>query len=174
MSEYGTVTAPNTVRLERVLPGPIERVWEYLTVSEKRARWLAAGEMELRVGGRVALTWDNDKLSQGEEAPEEFRCKSVSVEGRVTECEPPRLLRFTWLKDEHESEVSFELSPRGKDVAMVLTHRRLSGRDGMVGVSGGWHTHVGVLIALLRGETPTPFWSTFVRLKEEYERRIPR
>lgn len=38
MSDYGTHSEPNTLRLERVLPGPIERVWEYLTDSEKRAR----------------------------------------------------------------------------------------------------------------------------------------
>lgn len=36
MSEYGVVTEPGTVRIQRVLPGPIERVWAYLTESEKR------------------------------------------------------------------------------------------------------------------------------------------
>jgi hypothetical protein len=34
--DYGVVTAPDTVHLERLLPGPIERVWSYLTDSEKR------------------------------------------------------------------------------------------------------------------------------------------
>lgn len=31
MSEYGVVTEPDAVRFKRVLPGPIERVWAYLT-----------------------------------------------------------------------------------------------------------------------------------------------
>ncbi len=55
MNEYGVVTEPRTVYFERLLPGPIERVWAYITESEKRGKWLATGEMELRVGGRVDL-----------------------------------------------------------------------------------------------------------------------
>jgi len=34
-----TLLAPATMRLERLLPGPVERVWAYLTESEKRAAW---------------------------------------------------------------------------------------------------------------------------------------
>ena len=62
MSEFGVVTEARTLRIRRVLPGPIERVWAYLTESEKRGRWLAAGPMELRVGGRVELTFRNTDL----------------------------------------------------------------------------------------------------------------
>jgi uncharacterized protein YndB with AHSA1/START domain len=47
------------MRLERLLPGPVERVWAYLTESEKRATWLCGGEFELRVGGRVRLEFDH-------------------------------------------------------------------------------------------------------------------
>ena len=35
-SKMGTSTEPGTVRLERLLPGPIERAWAYLTESDKR------------------------------------------------------------------------------------------------------------------------------------------
>ena len=52
MNEYGVITHPDTVRLERLLPGPIERVWDYLTDSKKRGTWLATGTMDLRVGGK--------------------------------------------------------------------------------------------------------------------------
>jgi uncharacterized protein YndB with AHSA1/START domain len=37
MNDYGTIAAPAEVRFERLLPGPIETVWAYLTESEKRA-----------------------------------------------------------------------------------------------------------------------------------------
>jgi uncharacterized protein YndB with AHSA1/START domain len=47
MDKYGTIIAPNTIRFERLLPGPIERVWAYLTDPEKRAKWLASGPMDL-------------------------------------------------------------------------------------------------------------------------------
>ena len=45
-SAYGVLTEPATLRIERLLPGPIERVWAYLTESDLRRKWLAAGEMQ--------------------------------------------------------------------------------------------------------------------------------
>src|SRR5690606_7556689 len=47
----GEIMDAHTVRFERVLPGPIERVWACLTEPEKRRTWLAGGTMELREGG---------------------------------------------------------------------------------------------------------------------------
>ena len=58
-----TLIKPSTIRLERLLPGPVERVWAYLTESKQRATWLAAGEFDLRLGGKVELIFDNDRLS---------------------------------------------------------------------------------------------------------------
>ena len=52
---FATMPAPATVRIERLLPGPIERVWAYLTESDKRRRWFAAGPMDLQPGGRRRL-----------------------------------------------------------------------------------------------------------------------
>lgn len=46
---YGALTGPATLTIQRLLPGPIERVWAYLTQSDLRRQWLAAGEMEMRV-----------------------------------------------------------------------------------------------------------------------------
>src|SRR5688572_17308230 len=51
VDDYGVVTAPDTVRIERLLPGPIQRVWDYLTESELRGKWFASGELDARVGG---------------------------------------------------------------------------------------------------------------------------
>ena len=92
MSEFGVVTEARTLRIRRVLPGPIERVWAYLTESEKRGRWLAAGPMELRVGGRVELTFRNTDLSaHAEPAPDKYKkYEGAGIQGRVTRCDPPR------------------------------------------------------------------------------------
>ena len=49
--DYGV----SPVRLERTLPDPIERVWAYLTESEKRAKWFAAGPMGLKPGGKLTF-----------------------------------------------------------------------------------------------------------------------
>jgi len=82
LSGYGVSPAPATVRLERMLPGPIERVWAYLTESDLRGQWLATGAMDLRVGGKVELVWRNDELSgraadRPSDMPEEHRMEST-------------------------------------------------------------------------------------------------
>ena len=58
-SKLGTSPEPATVRLERLLPGPIERVWAYLTEADKRATWFAGGVFDLRVGGKANLYFDH-------------------------------------------------------------------------------------------------------------------
>jgi uncharacterized protein YndB with AHSA1/START domain len=175
IGEFGVVTERRTVRFQRVLPGPIERVWAYLTESEKRSRWLASGPMELRVGGRMELNFRNSDLSpHAEPTPDKYKkYEEHSVCGRMTRCDPPRILSYTWGGEASDSEVTFELSPRGQEVLLVLTHRRLSGRAGMVSVAGGWHTHLGILTDQLEGREPRPFWSTHAQLEAEYERRLP-
>ena len=64
-----TLIEPGTVKLERLLPGPVERVWAYLTESDKRAKWLAGGEFDLRVGGKIRLEFNNSSLSREKNAP---------------------------------------------------------------------------------------------------------
>jgi uncharacterized protein YndB with AHSA1/START domain len=177
MSEFGVVTAPRTLRIRRVLPGPVERVWAYLTESEKRGRWLATGPMELRVGGRVELNFRHaDLCAPPEPTPDKYRQAEggLTIQGRITRCDPPRLLSYTWGEGGADpSEVTFELTPEGESVLLVLTHRRLRDRGQMLSVSGGWHTHLGILVDDLAGREPQPFWSTFARLEAEYDRRLP-
>jgi uncharacterized protein YndB with AHSA1/START domain len=47
---FGSLGEDATLTLERMLPGSIDRVWAYLTESDLRRQWLAAGTMEMRVG----------------------------------------------------------------------------------------------------------------------------
>ena len=176
IDEYGIATEARTVRLERVLPGPIERVWAYLTESEKRGKWFASGPMELRAGGRLEFHFHNSDLTpQGEPTPERYKeCEGMVSNGRVTRCEPPHVLSFTWGEElGDESEVTFELADREGQVLMVLTHRRLRNRTEMVSVASGWHVHVGVLIDHLNGRELKPFWSTLEKLEAEYDKRLP-
>ena len=171
---YGVVTGPGTLRLERMLPGPIERVWAYLTEPEKREKWFAAGEMEPREGGRFEPVFHNSKLSaHNEPTPERFqKYEGSSFESRILRYDPPRLLSYTW-GGKADSEVSFELTPEGSNVLLVVTHSRLPTRKDMLSVSSGWHAHLGILNALLEGREPGPFWSEIERLGAEYEQRIP-
>ena len=60
---YGTLIEPTTLKMQRLLPGPIERIWAYLVESDKRRKWLAAGQMELKVGAPFEFVWRNDELT---------------------------------------------------------------------------------------------------------------
>jgi hypothetical protein len=80
--------------------------------------------------------------------------------GYISGCDPSRVLSSTGAKPGEDSEVTFELTPRGADVIMVLTHRRLADRDAMVSITSGWHTHVGLLTDILNGHELSGFWST--------------
>lgn len=174
---YGTPISRDTIRFERVLPGPIERVWTYLTDSEKRGKWLASGTMELRVGGAVHLVFKNDDLSSPPSFPNakyaSMRGCAVPLAGRITRYEAPTLLAFTWGESEAPSEVEFRLVPVKGEVKLTLTHTRLPNRDEALSVSGGWHTHLGILIDQLSGRAPRPFWPEHARLESEYEERLP-
>ncbi|HEX2138307.1 MAG TPA: SRPBCC family protein [Woeseiaceae bacterium] len=176
--EYLTRPAPDTLRLERLLPGPIERVWSYLTDSEKRGQWLASGEMDLRVGGPVEHVFDNSNLAGQEDPPPAKYARHASpstLRGRVTACEPPHLLAYTWGESSGtDSLVTFELQRQGEQVLLVLTHSRIVAHDDLIGAAAGWHTHIGILADRLAGRQPPRFWPTHTRLEAEYEQRIPR
>ena len=181
MNDYGVLLAPRTVRLERMLPGPIERVWSYLVDSDKRGEWLASGTMEPRVGGKVEMWFNHSALTPHEEVtPEQYRKydgKSAAVTGRVLKWEPPRLLAIEWPHENNSttaSDVTFELEPQGKNVLLTITHRNLRDRTEVVGVSGGWHVHTGILVDKINGRVPKPFWAEHEKLAKEYEERIPR
>ena len=168
---YGVLTEPATLTIQRMLPGPIERVWAYITESDLRRKWLASGEMEMKVGAPFEFVWRNSELTDPPgKRPEGFG-EEHRMESRITELDPPRKLAFTWGKE--DSDVSFALEPKGEKVLLTMVHRRLPTRGMMVGVSTGWHAHLDMLATRLNDEKSEPFWDRFTRLRAEYDRRIP-
>jgi uncharacterized protein YndB with AHSA1/START domain len=167
---YGELIEPTTLRIQRLLPGPVERIWAYLTDSDLRKKWLAAGVMEMKVGAPVELVWRNDELNdppgkRPDGFPEEQRMRS-----RITELEPLRKLSIAW---NNSGDVTFELEPKGAGVLLTVTHRRLPDRSTMLKVSAGWHMHLDILAARANDQTPAPFWEGWARLHQEYDRRLP-
>jgi uncharacterized protein YndB with AHSA1/START domain len=167
---YGELTEPTTLKIQRLLPGPIERVWAYLTESERRRQWLAAGEMEMKVGAAFEFVWRNDELSNppGERPPgfpEEQR-----MQCQITALDPYRKLTFTW---QGSGDVSFELEPKGEQVLLTVIHRRLPDRKTLLMVAAGWHMHLDILVARATDKAPAPFWDGWSRLQRDYDQRIP-
>ncbi len=170
LNDYGVLTEPGTLRIERLLPGPVERIWSYLVDSDLRRQWLASGPMEEKVGAPLELVWRNDELNDAPSARPEGIPDEHRMQSEVTEIDPPRKLAISWSET---GGVLFELEPRGDDVLLTLTHRRIGDRSRLLNISAGWHTHLDILSAKLRDETPPLFWEGWSRLKAEYAERIP-
>jgi len=172
----GEYIADDTIRFERLLPGPIERVWAFLVEPEKRSRWLCAGRTDASEGGKVEMHFNNAELSNQPDLPppEKYKdmCGEIRFEGRVLDYEPPTLLRHTWDFEGDYSEVTFELSSLKEQVKLVLTHKRLKTRDDLTGVGAGWHTHLDMLADVMNGREPEGFWRQHTANERIYEKLL--
>ena len=143
------------LRFERHFRHPIQKVWAALTTPSDRAEWFAPGEIELTLGGRVALAFTDGK--------------SV-VNGEVTAIEPPRLLEFTWNDngDDHGS-VRWELSSEDEGTHLILTHT-LSDASRKFGLPAlaGWHTLLEKLAVLLDGESTSGLSDRWQEFRDHY------
>lgn len=164
MSYDGVFLDNSTVRFERLLPGPIERVWDYLTKSEYLATWLASADGNWRPGGEITLSFTFSA---------EDDCGDSICRGVIEDYDPPRLLSYSWRefdaqgREKPASLVRFELSPAGDDVRLVLTHRKLAA-DEMLGFGAGWDSHLDYLAARLAGEPVKPFSEIFAAALAHY------
>ena len=141
----GEVTATDDalqVVFHRHYAKPIEKVWAAITTPERLADWLAEAEIEMKVGGKVQLTWN----------------KVHQMEGRVVALDPPNTFAWTWNLDERETVVRFDLKADGDGCWLTLTHSGLSPKDGRgSGVRTGWHAHLEGIPDAIEGRA-TP-WS---------------
>jgi uncharacterized protein YndB with AHSA1/START domain len=167
---YGQLDGPETLTIQRLLPGPIERVWAYLTESDLRRLWLASGDMVLEAGAPFRLVWRNDELTDPPGArPGEFG-EELSMESRIIACSPPHELAFTW----GDGDVTMTLAAQGGKVLLTVVHRRIAARPSRLMIGAGWHAHLDILGARLAGVTPpAPYWDSWTRLRGEYDRRFP-
>ncbi len=170
VEDFGLVTDPGTIVIKRVVPGPVDRVWDYLTKNDLRRQWLAAGDMELRVGAPVELVWDFQKTTadpgpKPDVIPNEFRLQS-----EVLVCEPHRRLALAWgLK----GKATFLLKPMDGLVELTVTHEDIPSRDAMVWVAASWCSQFDVLKALLQGKPIDGFWHIWQAYSTGHDKYLP-
>jgi len=118
-------TVTRVVLVRRAFPGPIEDVWDACTTAERINRWLMPVTGDLRLGGTFQL--------------------EGNAGGEILVCEPPRLLRVTWVMGTGPaSKVEVRLSPgQGAETVLELEHTaivdpRFWARYGPGSVGVGW------------------------------------
>ena len=166
---YGTLIEPATLKIERILPGPVERVWAYLTDSDLRRQWLASGEMKPEAGSTFELTWRNNELTDPPADPRADTPGHHTQQSRMVAFEPPHRLAYHW---NGVGDVEFTLAEEGREVRLTLVHRRIPDRGTLLSVSAGWHAHLDFMAARLTGRTLPAFNETWERLRDDYAQRL--
>lgn len=129
------------LRFERRLAHPPERVWRALTEPAELTRWFPVGVDAVPEVG-APMRFDTDM-------PGDF------AEGRILECDPPKVYAFRWAR----SVLRFELSAEGGGCLLRFSHT-LSGTDtsgdlpSVVRQGPGWEQCLDGLAAVLDGTEP--------------------
>jgi uncharacterized protein YndB with AHSA1/START domain len=166
-----------TLRFERQLPHPAEKVWRALTDNDELAYWFPVQiQGERRAGSKVTFVFTDEVISPEiqkyfeDEAPfkpptEE---ETANQEGEILVFQPPRVLEFSWGDD----ILRFELQGAGEQTLLVFTHsfddESRAARD-----ASGWDLSFDSLERRLAGLDPEPFSPGLTTAKfEEYAARF--
>jgi uncharacterized protein YndB with AHSA1/START domain len=171
MTRNGTILDVHTVEFKRLLPGPIEVAWDFLTKPELLKTWFAEVGLEPRVGGTVTVGFGKAGCSGG----------GASVEGTVLEFRRPHVFAFSWIKlrpqpdgsimHSHEGEVRFELAEKGDRVLLTLLHSGLPTQE-LAGHSAGWHAYMDNLDSHIAGRGALDVMAIFHDLRPRYDERV--
>ena len=136
----------NVLEMERLIPAPPERVFEYWTEPELVAKWFGPGDfdvpssdLDLRPGGKWRTTI---------RSPEG---KLRTVSGVYNTIEPPRRLVFTWAWDDddgvrgHETQVTVTLEPTPGGTRLRLVQEDFQNREVRDRHNGGWSSSLNKL-----------------------------
>jgi uncharacterized protein YndB with AHSA1/START domain len=146
-----------TLRFIRLLPGPIERVWDYLAGADKLSSWLGAGTIEPRVGGAVNI-------------------QGGHITGVVLDWSPPRRLAYTWIVPDADgasliSQVAFALELDGDKVRLTLTAGAILPGFELPSLTG-WDSLLTALEMRLGGADPGPMMDRWRATLPHYQSKF--
>lgn len=160
--EMGKIINEHSVQIEQLMPGSAEQIFQRLTDATAIGEWLFADvSFDAFEGGQVVLHFST---------PDPENNQIYRTRGLVSECSPPHVIAYSWLEPSHNvySHVTFQLEPQGADRTLLrVTHTHLPA-EFMAKVAAGWHTHLEVLAALIKGEKPPEFMPRFKELLQKY------
>jgi uncharacterized protein YndB with AHSA1/START domain len=125
-----------TVQIRRRVRAKAEQVFDLWTKPDLMVRWMSPfpgavdckASCDLRPGGAFSLVMSSAESSR-------------EVSGTYVQIDRPRKLVFTWmgpLTNDVSTLVTVELTPRGDETDLVLTHERLPTSAIVEGHTRGW------------------------------------
>jgi len=154
-----TIVTPDqdAVVSEIDISAPPDRVFKALTDAGELSRWftdswcpLKYWKMDARVGGQYAYATNQGSVVVN--GVSEFECH-----GEILECDPPRLLVYSWIGNWHEDPsirtvVRWELTKREGGTHVKVTHSGLANLPvARKDYSGGWTGVVAKLKQFVEG-----------------------
>jgi uncharacterized protein YndB with AHSA1/START domain len=140
-----TVDGKPVVQFKRLLHAALPEVWAWLTEPPKLADWLGDVDVELRPGGAYRIR---------------FAMADMTMEGTVTEVDPPRHLAMIWREPWFKNDdviLEYDLEPYDEGTLFTLTHTFPAGYDPQEYL-GGWHEFLDAIEDAMAGK---PFvWNT--------------
>ena len=141
-AEKGRVVAEAALVFQRTLPGPIDRVWDFLADASRLPEWYGEGSIEPREGGAVTLMGGH-------------------IRGVVTAWRPEKFLGYTWnvfspgesISQWPISYIEVALEIVGESTRLTLTHRPIPAAM-QKQTAMGWHTWLDLIEAGLQGQFP--------------------
>lgn len=152
------VEGRSVLQFERRLAHAVDQVWPAITDPGRLRQWFPADvDLDLRPGARIRFVF-----RQGE---------GPTLDGEVTEVQPPHLLEYTW----DDSVLRWELRAEGGGPAqgcrLIFTFT-FGDHDRAAIQAAGWHVCLDLLEALLDGRQPE--WSPHARRDELHEGYVER
>jgi len=139
-----------TARFERRLKHPVEKVWAFLTETEKLAKWFPELSIDdLREGGVVKFDMQDGTFE----------------ELKILELKPLKVFEYMWGED----QVRFELYPEADgSCRLVLIEKIHKLTDHSPKDLAGWHVCLDVLAAVLDDREAKPHGEQWEKRYAEY------
>jgi uncharacterized protein YndB with AHSA1/START domain len=155
----------NTLRFERHLAHPVERVWAALTEPDELVKWLAEARIDLVPGGTIELRWLNTDAEGNQPV----------LHGTITRLEAPTVIEYDG--DIH-GLLRWEVHPEGDGSRLTFTAFTPATGEDAIEALAGWHIHLDHFTGALDGDRVDwtrwhkehyPTWSD---LRDRYAVRI--
>ena len=141
------------VRMEDLYDTDIDDLWSALTDPARLARWIAAVDGDLRLGGRIQT-----RFTSSWEGP-----------GRIDVCEAPHHLAVTLSPGAGDETVVDAVLTAEQDRTRLVIEERGIPVAGLAGHGAGWQAHVEDLATHLAGGVPGDWRTRWIALTPLYE-----
>jgi uncharacterized protein YndB with AHSA1/START domain len=143
----GSTDGRPTLRMERRLGHPAEKVWRALTDPKELSQWypFRTDEVDLRIGGTIPFQDEGGNTYQAV----------------ITELEPLRVLGFRVAEPntpggrEHDNRLRFELRDDGDGCLLIFT-QVFADRPAAASYAAGWQTCLDAMENVLAGDPVPP------------------